>query len=202
MPEIREPQGVVRFTGVVKSWPPGVNEARPARCVRCGLGAWNGKRLRIHGHGVSARQQRGPQTPEAPATCDVPAVRRYRCTACDAVMRVVPASCVARKHFSGAAIAQALALWGLCGLSAPAVRERVNDWRLRGAGARGWRSLQRWATDVASGRLFAPLGLGALPEALREVAQRAAQALCGYAPIPWRSAPVDHQAHVGYRHVS
>jgi hypothetical protein len=200
--EIQNTQGVVRFAGDVKDWPPGVDEARPARCVKCRVGAREAGILRLHGHGVVPRQQRGPAAPGDAPTCQVIDLRRYRCIECQAVMCVVPASCVARKHFSGAAIAQALALWGLAGLSAGAVHQRINDWQVRGAASRGWRALQRWAQDVADGRLFRPLQGSAPTESLRTVAKRAAQVLCGYAPIPWRSAPVEHQAHVGSCHVS
>jgi hypothetical protein len=117
-------------------------------------------------------------------------------------MRVVPVSCTARKHFSGSAIALALALWGACGKSAAEVRERVSDWKRLGAAARGWRSLQRWAHDVASGTLFAGLRLGPLSGPAREVARHAAQALCGHAELAWRSAPIEHQAQTGFSHVS
>jgi len=118
------------------------------------------------------------------------------------VIRVVPASCVPGKHFSGAAIALALALWGCTGQSAAEVREQVNDWRVRGAAARGWRALRRWATEVGAGALFSGLGLGVLAGSAREVARRAAQALAGHAPLAWRSAPVEHQAQLGYCHVT
>ena len=104
--------------------------------------------------------------------------------------------------FSGAAIALALALYGTCGKSARAVRVPVNDWKRVGASARGWRSLRRWAGAVAAGTLFAGLGLGVLAGSPREVARRAAQALCGHAPIGSRSAPVEHQAQIGQGHVS
>jgi len=147
------------------------------------------------------RQQRGPAGPGAAPACAVILVRRYLCTVCATVMRVVPGSCAPGKHFSGAAIGLALALWG-SGVSAAKVREQVSDWKHLGAAARGWRSLERWARAAAAGKLFAWLDLGTLTGGPREIARRAAQALAGHAPLPWRSAPVWHQAQVGACHVS
>jgi hypothetical protein len=134
--------------------------------------------------------------------CAVIAIRRYLCRKCATVMRVVPASCAASKHFSGSAIALALALWGVCHKSAAEVREQVNDCKRIGPAARGWRSLQRWAAAVAAGLLFKGLGLGKMKEPLREVARRAAQALAGHAPIWARGAPNEQQAQMGASHVS
>lgn len=129
-------------------------------------------------------------------------MRRYLCRKCATVIRVVPAWCVPRKHFSGAAIALALALWGCTGQSAAEVREQVNDWKVRGAAARGWRALRRWALEVGAGELFSELKLGVLTGSARDVARRAAQALAGHAPLAWRSANVEHQAQLGYCHVT
>ena len=168
----------------------------------CGQGAYEGGRLRIYGHGLVDRQQRGPAAIGAAPSCEIVLVRRYLCKACATVMRVVPAACAARKHFSGGAIALALALYGTCCKSAREVRLQVNDWKRVGPAARGWRSLRRWIGAVAAGALFAGLGLGVLTGSPREVAQRAAQALCGHAPVALRSASVEHQAQIGQSHVS
>lgn len=157
--------------------------------------------MRIYGHGLVRRQQRGPPGPGlAPAT-EVLLCRRYLCTGCGAVLTVLPASAQARKHFSGAAIALALTLWGLCGYSAARVRALVSDWGHTGAAARGWRSLARWAAQVAGGELFPGLGVRA-EGSPREVAARAAQALCGTCPPEARRLPVPHQAFAGASHVS
>jgi hypothetical protein len=128
--------------------------------------------------------------------------RRYRCKRCGAVMRVVPPSVAARKHFSGEAIAFALALWALCGLGADEVRRRTSDWTRRGDAARGWRSLTRWARQLRARQLFGALSLGDITQGVRSVAARAAQALCAHAPLAWRGAPLAHQAFAGARHVS
>jgi len=128
--------------------------------------------------------------------------RRYRCTACDTVMRVLPASSAARKHFSGAAIAMALALWGLGGKSAREVREQVSDQRILGAGVRGWRSLCRWAREITAGRLFAWLGLSGKAGRPRALAARAAQALIGWAAVAAREAAPEAAAFDGASHVT
>lgn len=169
--------------------------------MRCGVGQAERGRLRIYGHGVIGRQQRGPAEPGAAPGCEVVFIRRYLCTSCAAVMCVEPESSTPSKHFSGAAIGLALALWS-AGKSAAEVCELVNDWKVRGAGARGWRSLTRWARDAAAGRLFAWLGLGALTGEPRAIAGRVAQALRGYAPQEWRAAPVWLQSQLGACHVT
>lgn len=155
----------------------------------------------VQGHGLRERQQRGPPASHSSPGCAVIVVRRYVCTACGAVMTVLPAAAQAFKHFSGAAVAMALALWGLCGESARGVRARVNDWR-PGAGARGWRSLGRWARAAAQGELFAGLALGGCEGTPREQATRVAQALCGHAPPDARQGSFDAQAFVGAAHVA
>jgi hypothetical protein len=114
---------------------------------------------------------------------------------------VLPASAVARKHFSGAAIALALALWGLCGQSMEQVRGTVNDWKHTGAMPGRWRSLVRWAKQVAGGRLFSALEVR-VEGAARTVAARAAQVLCGHAPPAQRGHPLAWQAFLGASHVS
>ena len=154
----------------------------------------------LHGHGLAERQQRGPAAPCEEAICAVTFIRRYLCTACAAVMRVLPASAVARKHFSGAAIALAFALWGLCGKSAREVREQVSDQKTIGAGARGWRSLRRWAQEVTTGRLFAGLGLVGVAGGPRAVAGRAGQALAGWTAAA--EASLEAAAFNGASHVS
>jgi hypothetical protein len=116
-------------------------------------------------------------------------------------MTVLPASAQPYKHFSGAAIGLALALWGLCQRSAAQVREAVNDWAHTGAAARGWRSLVRWAEQVGRGKLWAGLHAPVAGSA-RQQAGRAAQALCGHAPAEVRHQGLDAQAFAGASHVS
>jgi hypothetical protein len=135
------------------------------------------------------------------AVTQVCGCRRYECQQCGAVMTVLPASAQPYKHFSGAAIALALALWGLCQRSAAQVRAAVNDWVHTGAAVRGWRSLVRWAEQVGQGQLFAGLPMAAAGSA-RQQAERAAQALCGHAPTEVRHQGLEAQAFAGASHVS
>ncbi len=148
-----------------------------------------------------SRQARGPPRPDGDASTRDLRCRTYECQDCGAVMRVVPPEMIERKHFTGAAIAMAFALWGLRGKSAAEVRGRVNDWKRTGPSARGWASLTRWAGQAARGEVFGWLDLRATgpPQA---VARAAAQALCGWAPPDRRLDPLAHQAFAGACHVS
>jgi hypothetical protein len=151
--------------------PPTADAARPRTCPRCGQPAYERGEVWIHGHGVVRRQQRGPMAPGGVAVEREVACRRYRCKACTAVLTVLPTSALARKHFSGAAMALALTLWGLCGWSAAQVR------------ALWWVDAgERWARQVADGTVWASLDSRAKGEP-RQVAARAAQVLCGLAPL-------------------
>jgi hypothetical protein len=115
-------------------------------------------------------------------------------------MTVVPAQAQALKHFSGAAIALALALWG-SGVSARLVRLRVNDWK-PGPSARGWTSLWRWARAAAAGELFGGLGLRDVTGGPQQKAVRVGQALRGWCPTWARELPPEAQAFLGSRHVA
>ena len=180
---------------------PSADAARPRTCLKCGQPAYEGGEVWIHGHGVVQRQQRGPVSPEGVGVKREVACRRYRCKACTAVLTVLPEAALARKHFSGAAMALALALWGLCGWSAAQVRAVVGGRMPSGGRPRGWRTLTRWARQVADGTLWASLDSRA-KGAPRQVAAHVAQCLCGWAP-PWaRAAGLPHQAFAGACHVS
>ena len=177
-------------------------EARPRSCVRCGQPAYEASRVWIQVHGQVPRQQRGPVEPgQAPLTWQV-ACPRYRCRRCGAVMTVLPGSAVARKHFSAAAMALALALWGLCGWSAAQVRSAVSDMAgPAGTGRGGWRTLSRWARQLAQGAVLTQLGApGRGPPS--QLAAWAAQALGGRCPLEFRRQGLAHQAFAGACHVS
>ena len=73
-------------------------------------------------------------------------LRRYRCTRCTAVLVVVPRGVLPRLRYGSVAVALALALWSVEGLSASAVRRLVSPFAFVGHDARRtWRSLRRWA---------------------------------------------------------
>lgn len=191
----------MRVGSEVKSERPSVDEARPSCCVACRAAAYDGRRIVLHGHGVRERQQRGPPGASDPPECGASWARRYLCTACKATMTVLAATARSLKHFSGVAIALALALWGQCDLSARQVRKRVNDWK-PGPSARGWLSLRRWALEAAGGRLFLRLGLSPGAGTPREQAGRAAQALIGWASLEAREQAPEAAAFDGALHVS
>jgi len=111
----------------------------------------------VQGHGLRARQLRGPLGPhEAPAVTEI-RVRRYRCTLCRAAMTVAPVEMLSRRLFSAAAIAWALALYGLSLLAPARVRELVSPWQVVAAeSAARWRTLSRWCGAAAAG-LFSRL---------------------------------------------
>ena len=117
------------------------------------------------------------------------ACRRYRCTACGAIITVVPRGVAPRRHYGYGAIAMALALWALGREPAAAVRRRVCAWPIAGPSATGWPALRRWAR-AARAVSTAALTLGA-------VAARAAQIAVGRAPPTLRSAPICAQAFAG-----
>lgn len=71
---------------------------------------------------------------------------------------MVPAETLSRRLYSAAAIAWALALYGLSLLAPATVRELVSPWRVVAtSSARRWRTLSRWSATVALGGLFTRL---------------------------------------------
>jgi hypothetical protein len=201
--EDQSPSHFVHSALDVNTWqarPPGVDDVRPAHCPGCGAASREpGRALVLHGHGVRARQVRGPRAPDAPPALVVLDLRRYRCTACAAVTTVAPRDLLPRRLFAAPAIALALALWGLAQLAARAVRARVSPWRVVGAtAAAGWTQLRRWARVAP--QLFARAHLAAVPGPLRGAAAHAATVLRGFAPPTVRTAAVVAQVAAGAVH--
>jgi hypothetical protein len=191
----------------VKSWTarlPSVDEVRPAACTCCGAASRPlGGRIVLHGHGIRRRDQWGPPDGVARPEVGEVAGRRYRCTACHALLLVLPRGMLRRRLYSAAAIALALALWAVDDLAPAEVRSRVSPWRIVGAAAAGgWASLRRWSRAVRTGALFATVR--ALPgEArLREVAARAATTVAAHAPASADALPLATRAFLGAAHVS
>lgn len=98
---------------------------------------------------------------------------------------VAPMETLTKRLYTGAAIAWALALFGLSLLAPAAVRALVSPWRVLGdASAPRWVTLFRWCAAAAEGRLFrsvrhAPLG------SARQVAEAVAVAVGAHAaPSP------------------
>jgi hypothetical protein len=180
----------------VKNWllrPPPVDAARPGSCPVCdAAGRPIGGPIGLHGHGLRDRQVRGPLVLGDAPTETVIACRRYRCTACGAVVMVVPRGIEPRRHYGRATICFALALWSLAGWSHHAVRQRVGTWP--NPTATSWRTLRRWAATAASGAWSwcrAAAGLAA-----KVAAARAAQIAAGRAP-PMTPGPIWERAYAG-----
>ena len=171
----------------VKRWladPPGVDEVRPGRCPVCEAPSRpSGGAIGLHGHGLRERHQWGPATPGGLPELIGILVRRYQCQPCGAVVVVVPRGVLRRRLYSAAAIALALALYGVAALAPREARRRVSPLRMVGAtAAAGWASLRRWSRAVRAERLFP--AVRALPPgaSLRQVAARAATTLAAFAP--------------------
>jgi hypothetical protein len=99
------------------------------------------------------------------------------------VLVVVPSETVPRRHYTAAAIALALALYGVGRQSHAEVRAAVSsDDKVGVFAERRWCTLSRWIDAVAARALFpaVPLMPGDPPR--RVIAQRAAMAIGAHAP--------------------
>lgn len=164
--------------------PPTVDEVRPGQCPACDVPSRPaGGRLGLHGHGLRERHQWGPAEPGGVALLVGILLRRYRCLSCGTVVMVVPRGVLRGRLYSAGAIALALALWSVAGLSPAEVRARVSPLRIVGAtAAAGWASLRRWSRAVREGRLFSVVRALPAEATLRQVAARAATTLAACAP--------------------
>jgi hypothetical protein len=107
--------------------------------------------------------------------------RRYRCTACGAVLIVVPRGVAPRKHYGYGAIAMALTLWLLVGEPVREVRRRVCAWQITREATSSWPTLRRWA--AAFGERFAQTAIGRAPPHASE-RERWALAFAGGSAMP------------------
>jgi hypothetical protein len=115
--------------------------------------------------------------------------RRYECQRCGAVTVVGPAEMLTKRLYSAAAIAWALALFGLSLLSPSAVRRMVSPCRIVGhASASRWVTLRRWCEGAAEGRLFRATQQLSPSGTPRRVAEAVAVAVGAYA-LPSPSPP-------------
>lgn len=152
--------------------------------------------MQLWGHGLRARQVRGPLVfGEDPGLVTVEG-RRYQCQRCEAMIIVEPRSVLRYRHFSASAITMALSLFGVEGASAAKVRRRVSPWRTIGhAACLGWVTLHRWIDVARQGRLLPSMRHPAAGDD-REVAARVARAVASRAPPPW-DASVTARAFAG-----
>jgi len=185
----------------VKVWRdrlPSVSTTRPSHCLNCGIASRvAGERLRLHGHGVRGRQQRGPQAPqEAPDIIEV-TQRRYQCQRCNAICVVGPGDIVPRYLYSHSAIALALALFGLLKLPVGSVRHRLCPWRRVGASAYGrWTTLRRWLAAIREQRLVIAPNHDCTGSD-RNVASRLASVIAAQAPPQFVQRPQHERAFFG-----
>ncbi len=110
---------------------------------------------------------------------------------CGAIILVVPRGVAPRRHYSLAAIAMAMTLWGILALTPARVRDRICVSPSVAWGTE-WSSLRRWAHSAR-----ALVDLPAAVFTLREVAARVAQIAIGRAPPSLRTAPRVAQACAG-----
>ena len=144
------------------------------------------------------RQVRGPlEANGQPTTLEVD-VRRYRCSTCGAVVTVLPRGLVPRRHFSSAAIGQALLRYGLMQQSQRAVRQHTSPWRVVGdAAVTGWITLRRWLAALGHGSLFAQVRAAPAEFTARQRAERAALTLAALAPAGMAHLPLIEQVFAG-----
>lgn len=198
----RDASRVIRSRIPVNDWLqrlPSVDEARPAVCVVCGAASRPaGGGLVLHGHGLRARQLRGPPTAYGPPSVREVLVRRYECQRCGAVLTVVPREVTPRRHYAATAIALALSLFGVRALSQATVRSAVSSDGTTGHCATyRWRTLARWIDAVAARRLFAALPAMPIARDRRTIAQRAAMAIGAHAPPSLPEGALEVRAFFG-----
>ena len=170
--------------------PPDVDTARPARCPGCAVASRvPGRPLTLHGHGVRARRLQSV-TPDGRPHEHTLRLRRYRCTACAAIVTVGPTEIVPRYRVAADVIALALALWSVLRATAASVRARVQAPRPT---TTRWTQLRRWARALP--QLFPRARLR--PGRSRAATAAAIHVLRGFAPPALRTAAPEHQARHG-----
>jgi hypothetical protein len=173
--------------GEWKARTPAVSRVRPATCPSCAHPSRPiGEGLGLYGHGLRDREVRlPPLVAGGSPTVVVLDVRRYVCRQCGATCTVGPAGLLARRRFSGLAIAAAFVFWALDGQSASAVRRAVSVDRTLGETAKsGWAALKRWARAVTWG---AP----SHATSWRARARDTVEWLCAHSPLDWSHSPLE-----------
>jgi hypothetical protein len=141
---------------------------------------------------------RGPLKPDGEPTTLELDVRRYRCSTCGAVLTVLPRGLVPRRHFSSAAIGQALLRYGQMQQSQRVVRQHTSPWRVVGdAAVTGWVTLRRWIAALGRGALFAQVRAAPAAFTARQRAERAALTLAALAPATMAHLPLIEQVFAG-----
>ncbi|HEY8926477.1 MAG TPA: hypothetical protein VIU64_18975 [Polyangia bacterium] len=174
-----------------------MDAVRPTVCPCCGCaGQPVGARLGIVGHGLRERQQRGPTVAGGAPRLIVIRARRYACQ-CGAILTVVPRETLPGRLYTISAVAWALALFGVDGVSLCEVRHRTSPWAIVGATAiAGWATLRRWVAAVRARRLLPDVRPCPVDFTARQVAARAATTISALAR-PDFGAPIAARAFVG-----
>jgi hypothetical protein len=110
--------------------------------------------------------------------------RRFVCRRCGATMTVLPRGSVARRHYSGEAIALACALYGMLGASLAETRVQTSPWR---STEPGWPSMGRWLRGVEQGVLFRCVRPWTRGSPSRVQAERVATTVMAFAPATART---------------
>jgi hypothetical protein len=186
----------------LKSWieaVPSVDQLRPARCLCCNAPSRPvGGCLGLHGHGLRDRSLLGALTPCAEVQWFTVRVRRYRCTACQAILTVVPRGVLRRRLYCASAIGWVLARVGLDGATTAQVRAELSPSTLVGVAAVDrWITASRWIEASREGRLFSRLGRHAAGSSYRQVAERTVMQLVALAPPCGGDASLTHAAWRG-----
>ena len=181
---------IVRSRVSIKQWTQSllsVAKMRPSHCPSCRAPSQPfGEPLCLVGHGVRDRIVRGPLDLDslAPALRTCVSCRRYRCLACSAVMLVVPAGVLPRRHFFGPAIALALFLLGAGETPIDEVRRTIGGTTpFQDAIPNVWRTLSIWTHAAAAGKIFSRIATISHIGCLRAAATAVASALAGYAKM-------------------
>lgn len=118
------------------------------------------------------------------------------------MLTVVPQAVAPHKHYSAAAIAWALALFGCEDAPIPAVRRRTSPWAIVGpTAAAGWVTLGRWIGAVRRGQLFPRVRPAPATFTRRQVAARVATTLAACAPPTLEAASLAAAAFWGAAHM-
>ena len=113
----------------------------------------------IVGHGVVARQVRGPASASGAPQQAVITLRRYRCRSCTAILVVGPLGLVRRRWYTGPAITVAVAALA-AGETHRVARLRTSPAaRIGASAAERWVTLIRWLEAARRGELFSIPGL-------------------------------------------
>lgn len=197
----RSGQGIVHSEVDVKKWAeqlPSVQAVRPRCCSGCGAASCPyGQPIVLLGHGTRERQVRGPLWPGMKPEVLVVRVRRYRCQRCGAITTVLPRGLVARRHYSGGAIALGLLLLGVRGQPMQQVRRAVCAWQVSFESPGQWNTVSKWLQAISEKRLYPQVRPWPPAFGLRQKAERVATTLLSYAPPSLGCRELDEQVFMG-----